>query len=188
MLLYSNSSSLYATVVICALNWILTHLHGLLLIWIISVWSALIEVPNVHLLKKMSTCWNRSVEAPGCLSNHFLEKCFKHLALFSQKGISEDRRDDNAGGCSWWGIEADIVYFRNGFHGWRSGMSKDLLEQLPNTTRWPFIVVVFTVRSEIYQPGMSLISTNSYWLSTKTAFYNCTSPLSFVWLTLLGSD
>lgn len=41
-------------------------------------------------------------------------------------------------------------------------MSEDLLEQLPNTARWPSIVLVFMVRSEIHQPGVSLISTNSY--------------------------
>lgn len=41
-------------------------------------------------------------------------------------------------------------------------MAEDLLEQLPNTARWPSIVVVFTVRSVIYQLGVSLISTNSY--------------------------
>lgn len=61
-------------------------------------------------------------------------------------------------------------------------MSEDLLEQLPNTAWWPSIVVVFTVRSEIYQPGVTLISTNSCLLFTKTPFHNSASPLSFVGL------
>lgn len=105
----------------------------------------------------------------------------------TKKELSENRHD-NERVCIWWWIEADIVYFRNGFHDWRSGMCEDLLEQLPNTPWWSSIVVVFTVRSEIYQPGTSLFSTNSCWLSSKTLECNSASPFPFVWLTFLGSE